>query len=159
MTPIEKNIIVVDEQGNKYEATYPKRAEGLVKHGRARFINENIICLACPPYKDMEDNIMDFPDSFNEYQQEQGSEKLTVLKIFEELKQLRTEKDYIFSALSTLEKIPSHGGGEAYSPDDVAGQAKAEAIQGIVCCRETTNQKLIALYEKMYDDIMSFKKQ
>ena len=36
--PIEKNISVVDEQGNEYEATYPKRAKGLVKSGRARFI-------------------------------------------------------------------------------------------------------------------------
>ena len=49
MTPIEKNIRVVDEQGNEYEATYPKRAKGLVKNGRARFIDENTICLACPP--------------------------------------------------------------------------------------------------------------
>ena len=47
--PIEKNVIVVDEQGNEYEATYPKRARGLVKNGRARFIGENKICLACPP--------------------------------------------------------------------------------------------------------------
>ena len=30
MIPIEKNIVVVDEQGNEYEATYPKRAKGLV---------------------------------------------------------------------------------------------------------------------------------
>ena len=35
--PIEKNVIVVDEQGNEYEATYPKRAKGLVKSGRARY--------------------------------------------------------------------------------------------------------------------------
>ena len=39
MIPIEKNIVVVDEQGNEYEATYPKRAKGLVKNGRARFID------------------------------------------------------------------------------------------------------------------------
>ena len=49
MTPIEKNIRVVDEQGIEYEATYPKRAKGLVKHGRARFTDENTICLARPP--------------------------------------------------------------------------------------------------------------
>ena len=49
--PIVKNIRVVDEQGNEYEATYPKRAKGLVKNGRARFISENKICLACPPDK------------------------------------------------------------------------------------------------------------
>ena len=57
MTPIEKNIIVVDEQGNTLEATYPKRAKGLVKKGRARFISENVICLACPP-ENLEDNAM-----------------------------------------------------------------------------------------------------
>ena len=58
MTPIEKNVIVVDEQGNEYEATYPKRAKGLVKNGRARFLDESTICLACPPDTVMEDIIM-----------------------------------------------------------------------------------------------------
>ena len=58
MIPIEKNILVVDEQGNEYEATYPKRARGLVKNGRARFLSENKICLACPPITDLEDNEM-----------------------------------------------------------------------------------------------------
>ena len=38
-----------------YEATYPKRAQGLVKKGRARFIDENTICLACPPNEYLED--------------------------------------------------------------------------------------------------------
>ena len=57
MTPIEKNVIVVDEQGNILEATYPKRAKGLVKKGRARFISESTICLACPP-KNTEENEM-----------------------------------------------------------------------------------------------------
>lgn len=58
MIPITKNILVVDEQGNEYEATWPKRARGLVKNGRARFLSENMICLACPPGIDMEDNEM-----------------------------------------------------------------------------------------------------
>ena len=58
MIPIAKNIIVVDEQGNEYEATYPKRAKGLVKHGRARFVSENKICLACPPNTILEDTVM-----------------------------------------------------------------------------------------------------
>ena len=45
-----KTISVVDIYGNKYEATYPKRAKGLVKKGRARFVDETTICLARPPY-------------------------------------------------------------------------------------------------------------
>ena len=56
---MEKNIFVVDEQGNQYEATYPKRAKGLVKNGRARFVDEHTICLACPPNDDnLEDRKM-----------------------------------------------------------------------------------------------------
>lgn len=46
-----KNIAVIDEQGNRYEATWPKRARGLVKSGRARFVDEKTICLARPPDK------------------------------------------------------------------------------------------------------------
>ena len=51
-------MIVVDSQGNEYEATYPKRAKGLVKSGRARFVGDNKICLACPPSDKLEDNKM-----------------------------------------------------------------------------------------------------
>ena len=65
MTPIEKNIIVVDEQGKTYEATYPKRAKGLVKNGRARFIDENKICLLCPPNTKLEDNDMSNTENFS----------------------------------------------------------------------------------------------
>ena len=82
MTPIEKNIIVVDEQGNEYEATYPKRAKGLVKNGRARFIDENTICLACPPDTELEDKNM----SENTTTIEQ---KLTTREIFEKIVELQ----------------------------------------------------------------------
>ncbi|MDR1330287.1 MAG: hypothetical protein LBK23_11880, partial [Oscillospiraceae bacterium] len=47
----EKNIKVVDEYGNDYGATWPRRAKGLIKSGRAREIGENIICLTRPPNK------------------------------------------------------------------------------------------------------------
>jgi len=48
--PIEKNILVTDSLGNKLEPTYPKRAKGLVKKGRAEFLNEHHICIkdSCP---------------------------------------------------------------------------------------------------------------
>lgn len=52
---MEKTVRVVDEQGNLLEATYPKRAKGLVKHGRARFVEEQTICLTCPPDKFLEE--------------------------------------------------------------------------------------------------------
>lgn len=60
MTPIEKNIRVVDEAGKEYEPTWPKRAEGLVKHGRARFIDDekSVLCLSRPPISEPEDKKM-----------------------------------------------------------------------------------------------------
>ena len=58
MIPIEKNIIVVDDNGTVFESTWLKRANGLVKKGRARWLDEKTICLACPP-EQMEDNRME----------------------------------------------------------------------------------------------------
>ena len=57
--PITKNIRVIDAAGNEYEATYPKRAKGLAKNGRARFIDEHTLCLACPPNKSHDDYLED----------------------------------------------------------------------------------------------------
>ncbi|MDR1328153.1 MAG: YaaA family protein, partial [Oscillospiraceae bacterium] len=55
MTPIIKNVTVTDELGNEYDPTYAKRARGLVKKGRARFVTENRICLTRPPTTILED--------------------------------------------------------------------------------------------------------
>ena len=56
----KKTVIVIDENGKEYEKTYPKRAKGLVKNGRARYINENTIMLIACPSNDyiLEDNKM-----------------------------------------------------------------------------------------------------
>jgi hypothetical protein len=48
-----------------HEATYPKRAKGLVKQGRARFIDESTICLlngTCPANNPLEDKPMNMPN-------------------------------------------------------------------------------------------------
>ncbi len=95
---MEKNVIVVDEQGNEYEATYPKRAKGLVKNGRARFVAENKICLACPPKKNMEEEKME-------------ESKLTAKEIFAQIALLQrqltensqTSLHRLGDALSSLE--------------------------------------------------------
>lgn len=41
-----KNIRVIDETGKEYSSTYPKRALGLIKKNRARWVNESTICLS-----------------------------------------------------------------------------------------------------------------
>jgi len=45
--PITKNVIVTDKNGNVIGATYPKRAKGLLKKGRAELVSDGIICLNC----------------------------------------------------------------------------------------------------------------
>lgn len=145
MTPIEKNIIVVDEQGNEYEATYPKRAKGLVKSGRARFVDENKICLACPPNFDLEDKKMT---------EEIKTESICNIEyILSQIAKIQEQTEYLNIA---LEKLSQMGDGESCapgSPGNIQGQAKAQAIADIVRCRETTNQQILSLYEKMYDDL------
>ena len=176
MIPIEKNIVVVDEQGNEYEATYPKRAKGLVKNGRARFIDENTICLACPPNIELEDKTMSENkkvDSINNNTPnnnetpkevaeatanllnstlEQRSEKLTMDYLLGKLEEISLGQAFLTDAISKLGKIKSGG------PGDVGAQEQARAIGEIIKAREVTNQKLIALYEKMYDDLKPDKK-
>ena len=45
MIPIEKNIIVTDVDGRRIGSTYPKRAKGLLKNGRAEYVNDREIRL------------------------------------------------------------------------------------------------------------------
>ncbi len=147
-TPIEKNVIVVDEQGNEYEATYPKRAKGLVKNGRARFVAENKICLACPPNENLEDNKMSENINTNVTENENNQE-ITVKYILEQVEKIRSDGTHIYDALDALEEVKSS------CSNDIGAQAKAQAIETVVQCRETTNQQMLKFYEKLYDDLMT----
>ncbi len=154
MTPIEKNVIVVDEQGNEYEATYPKRAKGLVKCGRARFVDENKICLACPPNKYLEDEKMSEINNNTQEVTEQAvsleaeQAELSVGYILKLIEKIAEDNAHIHEALCQLKGVKT---GDCAG--DVGAQGKAQAIATVVKCRETTNQQLIKLYEKMYDDV------
>ena len=145
---MEKNVRVVDEQGNEYEATYPKRAKGLVKNGRARFIDEHTICLACPP------------DKMNDYLEENKMEEnktLTAKEVFEQIVKLQTQ-------LAENSNHSLHRMGDAfesafnYEQDEFSGDKKAEAIGQITSVfvqREQTLQKMLALYERIYNDLVN----
>ncbi len=154
MTPIAKNIRVVDEFQNEYEATYLKRAKGLVKNGRARFIDENTICLVCPPDIESEDN--DMSENKNVIVEATAKapieepQKLTINYVLEQIEKIQNQTDHIGMALAALgNMVPKTNS----TTPDVAGAEQAEAIAEVVESREATNQKLIALYEKMYDDL------
>ena len=130
-------MIVVDEQGNEYEATYPKRAKGLVKNGRARFVDENKICLACPPDKILEET-------------EMSNNKLTAKEIFVQLtilqKQL-TESNY--TSLHNLRDAISSIG-EEYNDSQCE---HIEDVCNVFETREATLHRILELYEKMYNDV------
>ena len=80
---------------------------------------------------------------------------LSLDMILQQLKEIAENTDHILGALNAVATIPSGEMGNAPgSPGDIAGRAKAEAIGVIVGQREATNQQLIRLYERMYDDLM-----
>ena len=139
---MNKNIEVVDEAGNVYEPTWPKRAKGLVKHGRARFVDENRICLTCPPDMKTEET----PVNNNIFGE------MTVQDILVRIASIVNQTSYIGEVAEALKAMGDGDSGDMYSPGNVMGQAKAEALGAIVATREATNQQILRLYEKMYDD-------
>ena len=151
----------MDEKGNVYEATYPKRAKGLVKNGRARFIDENTICLACPPDIEneniSEDKIMtdinvnaDVIENAGNYTE--ASSKFTLDYALRSIEKIRDDTTYLKDTIEALRLMEKSDG-----PADVAGEAKGRALQKVVESREATNQALIRFYEKMYDDLKPHK--
>ncbi len=167
-------MIVVDEQGNEYEATYPKRAKGLIKSGRARFVDENKICLACPPNINLEDNKMtdtnqiienktqleskDVSKKASEYtkafeeefakETSESSTKYTLDYALEQLEKVRNEASRF--AVETREKISaikSEGAG------DVGTQALGEALLALVQEQEQIYRRLTDFYIGMVSDL------
>ncbi len=116
-----------------------------MKNGRARFIDENKICLACPPDKISEEKHMEKVEENKAVTE--NSDVLTVREILNAISEIHNDKAYISEAFAKLDTVKSGG------PGDVGAQAKAMAIADVVKCRETTNQKLLDFYQRLYDDI------
>ena len=158
-----KNVIVVDEKGNKYGATYPKRAKGLVKNGRARFIDDGTICLACPPHSfetediEMSENTekMIVDTSTGEAVEATVSESKTeptLSYVLGQIERIANDTAHIRDALAQLQELRAAG------PGDICGQSKADAIAHVVDAREETNRKLLGFYEMIYKDILKSEK-
>jgi len=164
MTPIEKNVIVVDEKGNQLTPTWAKRAKGLVKQGRARWLDENMICLACPPDRtDLEDMVMKSADMENteavnvgEAQNAQNSiavvtaaQSVTAADILARIDRITEQGERLFTVIGQIRDLPVNesGGGRD-------GAERAAAIGNIISAREETNQKMVDLLSRMYDDIV-----
>ena len=140
MTPIQKNIHVVDEQGREYEAAWPRRARGLVKTGRARFLSGNTIYLVCPPNLILGDTEM--------------NDNVELSWPLQQIAALQNDTEYLKERLAHLSQMNVGGKTAPYEPEDVAGQAKANALRDIIQGRESTNKQLMRLYEKMYGDFL-----
>ena len=148
----QKTVRVLDEAGNEYEATYPKRAKGLVKHGRARFTDESqtAILLTCPPNQHMilEDNPMNEQINHTEVTENTAAEAYTYEYALKQIELLTHQVDHIHLAISELGHLENEG-----TPCGGSAKSVAEGIADVVRCRETTAQKLIDFYAKMYEDL------
>lgn len=72
---------------------------------------------------------------------------VTIEYVLGKIEEITKDTAYIHTALEQLASMPKS------DPGDIAGQEKAKAIGDIVRCRETTNQRLVAFYERLYDDL------
>ena len=145
--PMEKNVSVIDETGKFIGTTYHKRARGLVKSGRARYVfcnSMDTICLTCPPKK-MEDKTMT----------DKALENATTNTLAGEETQINANQNsYTPSAEYALRML------EAITLDTEAiKQAIAKVsletdngVAHIIDAREETNRELISFYKKMYDE-------
>lgn len=135
MTPIEKNIIVVDEQGNELHRTYAKRAKGLVKKGRAHFVHEDTICLT---------------DSSGLHEEEEPmNTNLTVRDIFDRITQLH---DQLASNEMSMDQLRrSLDAALCYEVDEIA--EIVENVTNVFIHREQTLRGLLDMYIVMYNDL------
>ncbi len=147
---MEKNVTVVDEQGHVYGATYPKRAKGLVKNGRARFVDETTICLACPPNQILEDTEMS--ENINITENTNENAVLTEKEIFDQIVLL--QKQLTEQSCTSLHRL-----GDAIS--DARGESEFGLISGeqvaSICAvfaqREETLNQMLRMYQQMYNDL------
>ncbi len=158
MIPIEKNIAVVDENGSVFESTWLKRANGLVKKGRARWLDERTICLACPPERTEDDSMENgkqaetaaarVAETGSGPQKDPGLGGLTVEGILDRMDAIRKEMLFMNELMATMESIANQGG------EDDAGHIAEAASQAFIA-RETTCQQQLRFLERIYGDHFS----
>ena len=76
--------------------------------------------------------------------------KVELSWLLQQIAAIQSDTDYLYQTIQQLAEMGVGESGEAGSPGDVMGQAKAEALVDIVRCRETTNQQLLDIYKRIY---------
>jgi hypothetical protein len=149
-----------------YEATYPRRAKGLVKQGRARFIDSRTLCLlteACPPNKPLEDKKMDIlsnrevnnlietmkdtdPRSNGPRPVEETPANAPMQELLNRIDAVIQNAHYINESVLSIRTMAE---GEWDNEEIV--QKFVNGIVDVVRSREATNQKVIELIKEMYN--------
>ena len=78
---------------------------------------------------------------------------MTIGYVLSQIEKTQSETQYLQNCIEGLVTMQITQAQVPGAPCDVAGEQKAIALGQIVARREATNQKLIAFYEKMYDDL------
>ena len=130
----KKTVIVIDEQGNKLESTYPKRAKGLIKNGRARVVDENTICLVdLPKHIILEENKMNNNN----------------INLQEKYKEVKIDLAYIMNKIDEITKINS----ELVSNKDLTVMSVVPGAKNPVQCICETNNKMIDFLQDIYKSL------
>ena len=89
-------------------------------------------------------NVSDQETAFDASKSKLGTEYLLM-----KIEEISANQALLTNTVTQLGSLKSIG------PGDVGMQEQAKALGTIIKSREATNQKLISLYEKMYDDIVT----
>ena len=73
--------------------------------------------------------------------------------LLQQIAAIQGDTEYLKEGLGQLARMGLGDSGKSGAPGNILGQAKAEALRDMIRGRETTNQMLLQLYEKMYDDL------
>lgn len=79
---------------------------------------------------------------------------ITVKELLNYINMVRADNTDVIDALKMLDNMDDGENAGPGSSGNTLGAAKATAIADIVRCRETTNQKILSIYEKMYCDLV-----
>lgn len=131
----KKTVIVIDEQGNKLESTYPKRARGLIKNGRARVVDESTICLVnLPKNIILEENKMN-----NNYIN------------LQENNEVRIDLSYIINKIDEIIRM----NWDLINNQDFANMSVVPETKNPVQCICETNNKMIDFLQDIYKTLQS----
>ena len=89
--------------------------------------------------------------AYTEDEKAEGCPELTIGYILGQMEKIRADSGYMYDAIAAVGEIVTHP--PSMNASDMGSHAKAEAIGESVKAREATNQKLLAMYDKMYGDI------